>query len=63
MPSTGLDIRMSPIIATTGAPSTVATTVPPSTVSPLFTTLVTVPAIGELTVLEVVKPSVAVVSS
>ncbi len=53
----------SPIIATTGAPSTVATTVPASTVSPPATMLVTVPATGDETVAEVVKPSVALVSS
>ena len=53
----------SPIIATTGAPSTVATTVPACTVSPAATTDVTVPAAGEAAVTESVNPRVAVVSS
>ena len=40
-----------------------ATTVPAPTEAPLATRLVTVPAIGEPTLTDAVKPSVAVVSS
>jgi len=53
----------SPVSATTGAPSIVATTVPGSMSPPAAMTLVTVPATGEATVTEVVNPRVAVVSS
>ncbi len=52
----------SPIIATTGLPSTVATTLPATSSSPADAIDVTVPAAGDVTVTESVNPSVAVVS-